>query len=84
MSADTLSTGDSFQDELHSRLLHCRPGDRGVASYAFGVKRRCGYFRSDVRNLLWQRGLGYVEESDVTDADWVGETADSAADLVNK
>ncbi|MFH1444303.1 MAG: hypothetical protein ABIG34_02850 [Candidatus Peregrinibacteria bacterium] len=65
-------------------MIHFKMNPTIACSIAFSVKQRCRYFRSDVRNLLRQRRLGYVEESDAKDADWSGETADSAADMVNK
>ncbi|MDD5103362.1 MAG: hypothetical protein PHX93_03095 [Candidatus Peribacteraceae bacterium] len=84
MSPDISPESDPLQNELHRRLVACRPGDPEVASYAYFVKQHCGYLRSDVRNLLCQRGLGHIEGSDATDTDWVGEAADSAADLADK
>lgn len=83
---DPMSIGHvpDLQDQLLEKLLHCNPGDAQVGAYAEMVKMHCGYFRRDVRNMLRQRGLGHIEESDVKDQGWSNETPDSAANLSDK
>ena len=85
MDQHTIPTGDSsLQDRLYQQLLRCRPRDPEVAALASTVKQHCGYFRDDVRQLLRQKELDGVEESDVTDSSGAGNDADEAAELANK
>ncbi|MDD5041179.1 MAG: hypothetical protein PHX87_02815 [Candidatus Peribacteraceae bacterium] len=79
-----LTDGSPLQNELLERLLRCRPGDQEVRALASSVKQHCGYFRRDVRNLLRQRGLGDVEESDVKDHSFPEDMPDLAAVFADK